>query len=366
MRIIQVVNVRWFNATSWYALFLSRLLMDAGHEVLVLALDGTETHAKALAWGLPVRTMPLNTANPLTITRLMRDISRLVDEFRPDVVNCHRGESFVLWGLLRTLSSRFRLVRTRGDQRLPRNNMPNRWLHATCADAVVSTNSVMHRHFLNTFGIPEKRLHLILGGVDRDVFAFTQKGRMTVRDRYGFDNSHHVIGLLGRFDEVKGQRELIEAVAAARKAGAQHLRLMLIGFETATSEAEVRGWIGHAEVDDITVITGKCPDVAACISACDVGVVASKWSETIARAALEFMSCGVPLVGTTVGVMPDLLDDEAMFPPADVPALAAMLTRTATDADFLSRIAARQAERIATLSGRDFLERTLAVYGGES
>ena len=38
LRVIQVVNVRWFNATAWYGLFLSRLLKDAGHEVLVLGL----------------------------------------------------------------------------------------------------------------------------------------------------------------------------------------------------------------------------------------------------------------------------------------------------------------------------------------
>jgi hypothetical protein len=28
MVIFQVVNVRWFNATAWYALYLSRLLHD--------------------------------------------------------------------------------------------------------------------------------------------------------------------------------------------------------------------------------------------------------------------------------------------------------------------------------------------------
>jgi hypothetical protein len=38
LRLIQVVNVRWVNATAWYALFLARLLKEAGHQVLTLGL----------------------------------------------------------------------------------------------------------------------------------------------------------------------------------------------------------------------------------------------------------------------------------------------------------------------------------------
>ena len=46
-RSIQVVNVRWFNATAWYGLELARLLNAAGHESRVVALADTETFAKA-------------------------------------------------------------------------------------------------------------------------------------------------------------------------------------------------------------------------------------------------------------------------------------------------------------------------------
>lgn len=366
MRIIQVVNVRWFNATSWYALFLSKLLLEAGHDVLVLALEGTETHQKALNWGLPVKTLPLNSNNPATIISLIASLKRLIRDFRPDVVNCHRGESFVLWGLLKKLGGGFKLIRTRGDQRLPKNNAPNRWLHASCADGVISTNSVMHRHFTEAFNIPPSRLHHILGGVDTKKFHFSADGRNEVRSQYGYDDSHFVIGLLGRFDEVKGQRELIEAVAHMRDNGFSHVRLMLLGFETATSESEVKDWIRQNNAEDITVITGHCPDVVANISACDIGVIASKWSETIARAALEFIACGVPIVSTTVGVMPDLVEEEALFPPADVKALASVLTLAASDEAFMQRLKKSQGERIATLSGEDFLRQTLAVYGGDA
>ena len=115
-------------------------------------------------------------------------------------------------------------------------------------------------------------------------------------------------------------------------------------------------------MENNVTITGKVPDVAACLSALDVGVVASLWSETIARAALEIMACDRPLVSTSVGVMPDLLPASALVPPGDVDALADVLRRAATDAAWCRELAAACSERIATLGDADFLNRTLAVY----
>jgi len=170
MRCIQVVNVRWFNATAWYGMYLSRLLREGGHEVLVLGLPGTLSARKGEEWGLPMQLLDLNTATPWGIAALYGKLKRLVAEFKPDVVNCHRGESYLLWGLLKKELGSFRLVRTRGDQRLPKANLVNRWLHNEVSDAVITTNSPMTRHFQNVFHVPADKLHQILGGVDTQTF----------------------------------------------------------------------------------------------------------------------------------------------------------------------------------------------------
>lgn len=363
MRTIQVANVRWFNATAWYALYLARLLREAGHETLCLTLPGAEAEARARDWGLPVASLDLNSKNPLAQVALYPALRRLVRDFAPDVVNCHRGEAFLHFGLLRRRLGGFALVRTRGDQRLPRANPVNRWLHACAADAVVATNSRMQRHFLEKFGLPPDRVRLIPGGVDAARFAFDPAGRERVRAEFGFGPGHFVLGLLGRFDAVKGQRELIRACARlVHGQGLAHLRLLLIGFPTATAQQEVEGWIRAENMEKFTAITGERPDVAACVSALDLGVAASLWSETIARAALEIMACGVPLVSTDVGVMPDLLAPAALAPAGDLGALAALLSRAASDAAWRGALRAEQARTVGALHGEDFLETTLELY----
>ena len=70
IRTIQVVNVRWFNATAWYGMELARMLNAAGHPTLTIGLDDTLSFAKAIDMGLSPIGLPLNTNNPLRMPSL--------------------------------------------------------------------------------------------------------------------------------------------------------------------------------------------------------------------------------------------------------------------------------------------------------
>jgi glycosyltransferase involved in cell wall biosynthesis len=365
MVIFQVVNVRWFNATAWYGLYLSRLLQEAGHTVVVLTQAGTDCHAMALEWGLDARPVDLNSANPLRLAATLFRLVRMLRAERPQVVNCHRGEGFFLWGLLKALGFTFSLVRTRGDQRPPRADVLNRWLHAHVADAVVVTNSRMARHFLKAMRTPENKVWLIHGGVDRERFRFDPEGRKRVRAEFGFSERETVLALVGRFDQVKGQHETLEAVARLiHKQGYRKLRLMLLGFGSALGQGEVEGWVRKFKLERFVTITGKRIDVAACLSAADLGIVASLWSETIARAALEIMAAERPLLSTNVGVMPDLLPPEALLEPGDVDAMTRLIAKAMDEPGFRQELLRAQDLTLSQLSGRDFLQRTLTLYEG--
>jgi glycosyltransferase involved in cell wall biosynthesis len=368
MRIIQVVNVRWFNATAWYGFFLARLLRDAGHDVRVLGLSGTESFAKAEEWGLAPTDCPLNSSNPLRVAEAYGKIRRIVCDFSPHIVNCHRGEGFILWSLLKNASSEnpFALIRTRGDQRPPRGGFVNRYLHADAADAVIATSSSIAGNVRSILHVPAANVRTIYGGVDTAKFYPDPEGRVRVRASLGLHDAHTAIGLVGRFDEVKGQKELIASFARMRESlgeKAAGVRLVLAGFATSSTSVEaVKSRAEEAGVAGAVVYPGRCDDVRGLMNALDVGVVASLGSETIARVALEIMACGVPLIGTRVGVMPDLLEDETLVSPGDEKALAEALARFMTDGGYGKALCFRQKERMATLRERDFYEQTMDVY----
>lgn len=369
IRSIQVVNVRWYNATAWYGVTLAHALQAAGHPSLVVGLEGTAPLDKARELGLETAVLPLNSLNPLTLGGLVRRMDRLVRAFRPDVVNCHRGEACVLWALLKRRHA-FALVRTRGDQRLPRDNMPNRLLHRRAADAVVATNSLMAGHFVRALGVPPARVHTVLGGVDTRHFKPDAAARHAVRAMFGFTDQDLVLGVVGRMDEVKGMRETVQALGWARsalEAAGWRPRLLLIGFSSQFTEADVERWsveAGLGPLGERVFVTGRVDRPEDYINALDLGVLASLGSEAIARAALEIMACGVPLTSSRVGVMPDLLPEEYLFQPGDIPGMAAMLER---GGDAAWRTALRRAcfNRIFQATGlrlEDFRDQTLELY----
>ena len=333
MRTLQVVNVRWYNATAWYGVTLARILSEAGHPSLVVGLADTAPLREAARMGLECAELALNHTTPLRFPGLIRGMTTLLEQFRPDVVNCHRGESFLLWALLKRRFN-FALVRTRGDQRPPKNNFPNRWLHRRAADAVVSTNSRMSRRFLTELGVPADRLFTILGGVDTSRFCPSPESREQARNRFGLASDDVVLGIVGRMDEVKGIRETIHALAQTRKAwqGKKKPRLLVIGFDSQYSTEDVNLWSQDAGLgplgapDAPVLVSGRVERPEDAINALDLGVLASLGSETIARAALEIMACGVPLIGSSVGVMPDILPDSLLFSPGDIAGMSALMS----------------------------------------
>ena len=367
MRTIQVVNVRWYNATAWYGVTLAHCLQKAGHESLVAGLAGTPPMERARALGLPTVELPFNSQTPGKLVGLWHGMDRLVRDFRPDVVNCHRGEAFILWALLKK-RHRFALVRTRGDRRLPRGGAVNRWLHCRAADAVVATNSLMTRHFAEALHVPSDRLYTILGGVDTARFHADREAGAKIRRQYGYADDDIVMGLLGRMDEVKGIRETIAALARARglSPAARKIRFLVIGFDSEFTTADAARWTeeyGLGKLGDIVTVTGRVDNPEAVINALDFGILASLGSEAIARAALEIMASGVPLISSTTGVMPDLLDEEFCFAPGDTQAMAERMIQAA-DSAWRDRLARVCLDRIfkGGLRLEDFLKASLQVY----
>ena len=71
-------------------------------------------------------------------------------------------------------------------------------------------------------------------------------------------------------------------------------------------------------------LLGKRDDVARCLAASDIFVMASRW-EGNPLAVMEAMASGLPVVGTAVGGVPDLVESGQhgiLVPPGEPAALA--------------------------------------------
>jgi glycosyltransferase involved in cell wall biosynthesis len=199
-------------------------------------------------------------------------------------------------------------------------------------------------------GYPRGRIEVVYNGV-----AGTANGALP-------HNDPPMIGEIARLCDVKGQRELIQALAEIPEA-----RLILAGrdleqggaFQAELEREAVR--VGVRE----RVEFGFREDVAALLEQLDV-VALPSWTEGLPMVVLEAMAAGRPVVATPVGGTPEVVSDGEtglLVPPRDPQALAAALRRVLEDRALAERLAAagrRRVEERFTLEGMN--RRLLAIY----
>jgi glycosyltransferase involved in cell wall biosynthesis len=146
---------------------------------------------------------------------------------------------------------------------------------------------------------------------------------------------------------MKGLRYLLEALAKLRTE--RHVELVVIGrLKEGGPSARIIDELGLRDV--VTFVTGVPEQrIIELYSEAQVAVVPSLY-EGFSLPAIEAMSCGVPLVATTGGALPEVVgaDNETalLVPPGDSDALAARITTALDDPELRARIGAAGRQRV--------------------
>ncbi len=200
----------------------------------------------------------------------------------------------------------------------------------------VSQNSLTDIHADQN--VPLDRLHVVPVGVDQELFK-PQPHVQRVPGRLITTASADVT--------MKGLRYLLEAIAKLRTE--RHVELVVIGrLKEGGASAKIIDELGLREV--VTFITGVPEErIIELYSEAEVAVVPSLY-EGFSLPAIEAMSCGVPLVATTGGALPEVVGEHnetaLLVPPGDSDALANMLRIALDDAELRARIGAAGRQRV--------------------
>lgn len=173
-----------------------------------------------------------------------------------------------------------------------------------------------------------------------------------------------VVGYAGRLIKDKGVDLLLRALAQLTGdwqavligSGPERDNLQALARQlNIAPRVEFKAWLPSAEVP-------------AFYRALDVLVLPSRsrpnWLEQFGRTLVEAMACGVPVVGSTCGEIPNVIGDAGLiFPEEDAAALSAHLQRLQSDAALRQTLAQRGRRRVLEqFTQAQIARRTADVY----
>lgn len=177
-------------------------------------------------------------------------------------------------------------------------------------------------------GWPAETLHVVRNWTDSEVFR-PRPDRSALRRDLGLPESASCVIYLGRLCPEKGILTLLEAWPKV-KAAVPRAQLVLVGDAAPEFERALRAWVeSHQDVAVSITRRGAVDNPQDFLAAANVTCVPSNWEEPFGLTLLEAMSCGTPVVATSVGVLPEILGAEnadLIVPPDEPEALAQRLT----------------------------------------
>jgi glycosyltransferase involved in cell wall biosynthesis len=171
-------------------------------------------------------------------------------------------------------------------------------------------------------GYPEDRIRVIPSGLDVDAYPYRSRGPRA-------DGSVHVV-FAGRFAPKKGVIDAARAMAIADERDGAPLVCTFVGY--GPQEAELRAELDRSRLDASIIDGRRTGAVTAALDAADLLVTASRTApdgdaESLGLVNLEGQLCGLPVVSTRHGAIPEAVSaaGAVLVAEGDVVGLAAAI-----------------------------------------
>lgn len=163
------------------------------------------------------------------------------------------------------------------------------------------------------------KIAILYNCVDTNQFCpVSKEEKVALRKQLNIAVDDFVFVFVGRLQPCKGVRELLQAFSLAR----QHcgkMKLLVVGssfFENSPDNEYTKQLKKIAkDLYEHIVFTGfvSHSSVQRCFQVADVATVPSMWEEPFGLTCAEALACGVPVIATKSGGIPEIVDDMCSF-----------------------------------------------------
>jgi glycosyltransferase involved in cell wall biosynthesis len=312
MNVMQLCSGTGLNGAVYSTLLTTRELAQRGHRVWLVCKPNSwisqqmASDPVELIWS-DLQRWPLDE---------LRRIAAIVREKKVDVIHTHQSPAHLFGVLLRWLF---------GVPCVATAHSCLFQLHWMLNDHVIAVSDAARRYHQTHNLVRRGRIATIYNFVDRHRLAEVPRdARLQVRASFGVEDGQPLLGVVGSVIPRKGVVYLVRALPAILRA-APGTRLIVVGRLSHGEYHERTRSVAHElGVQGNIIWAGQRDDALHILAATDVCVHPSL-KEPLGRAVMEAMALGLPVVGTAVGGIPEMIvsgHTGILVPPADSEALA--------------------------------------------
>jgi len=186
---------------------------------------------------------------------------------------------------------------------------------------IIALSKEVKRHTQKELHLGEDRISLIYNASDLSRLNLSVN-KQEKKKEFGIDENCYVIGTVGRLVELKGYPYLIKAASLVLKNFSAKIKFLVVGDGYMSDE--LKSLAKGLGIADKIIFTGQRQDVPEILHILDIFVLPSYY-EGLPRSIIEAQACGVPVVATNIGGVPEVVVNDKtgiLVPPKDEKAIA--------------------------------------------
>lgn len=332
-------------------------MREGGHHLEAVCQPHAELTLRLRREGFVVHTMEMD--GPLNFIRGVANMRRILKHGRFDVLNTHSRRDTIVCATAGRLAGTPLIVRTRHLA-----NRVNSLLSYTWLPHCVTTDSHFVRSQLINKGVAPERIENIY----TSLLAPAPVEQSTLRQELGLTAQDVVVGCVAALRPTKGHLELVRALAPLFLEKS-HLHLVIVGsgesiFRALTQQIAMLG------LEKRVHLMGRRDDVMNLMAGFDMFCLMTRL-EASGMVFLEAACAKIPVIGTAVGGVPEMLVDGHtgfLVELDDDQSLRDIITRLSEDPELRQKMGRAGHDRIWNDSASEFtpeamVRRTEQCYG---
>lgn len=351
LRCLHILTGKGRAGSTLSVLLLVKGLQERGNFVFL----GVSPHSCTFKWAKErgLDPLPLFPRERKKFFLSLNKLLRLIKKEKIQILNTHLSWDRRLALALKLIYPEIKVVLTRRSY--PKSLWLSSFFSNLLADRIIAVSEGVKEKLIHQ-GIKKEKIEVIQNGIDLKSFSPIPPEKIEfLRKTFNLSPSHLIIGIVGRFDPLKGHEVLFQALPFIEG----EWKVLVVGGNQHPEVERLK-----EEIKRRIIFCGFQEDIAPFYQVMDVLVLPS-YEEGFPLTLLEAMASGVPVIGTRIGGTIEIIkegENGFLFSPGNSRELVEKLNLLLKNSSLREKFSREGRKRVKEFSIEKTVEKTERLY----